>query len=76
MQGPMLGIFAQLDRGINSRLPTLVTALDAASKRYGIHVYENTNHAFHNDTGARYDPEAACDAWSKTIAFFNRHLNA
>lgn len=76
MQGPMLGIFAQLDRGINGRLPMLMTALDAANKRYGIHVYENTNHAFHNDTGARYDPAAACDAWSKTITFFNTHLNS
>ena len=76
MPGPFLGIYAQLDRGINGRLPMLMTALDAASKRYGIHVYENTNHAFHNDTGARYDPAAACDAWSKTLEFYNRHLNA
>jgi carboxymethylenebutenolidase len=76
MEGPLLGIFAQLDRGINSRVPMLITALDAGSKQYGIHVYEGTNHAFHNDTGARYDPVAACDAWSKTIAFFNRHLNS
>jgi carboxymethylenebutenolidase len=75
MQGPLLGIYAQLDRGVNSRLPMLMTALDAASKSYGIHVYENTNHAFHNDTGARYDPAAACDAWARTLTFFNRHLN-
>ena len=75
MNAALLGIFAQLDRGINSRLPALITALDAGQKRYGIHIYENTNHAFHNDTGARYDPAAACDAWSKTLAFFNRHLS-
>lgn len=76
LQAPLLGIFAELDRGINGRLPALLTALAAANKRYALHIYENTNHAFHNDTGARYDPGAACDAWSKTIAFFNRHLRA
>jgi carboxymethylenebutenolidase len=75
MQGPLLAIYAATDRGTNARLGELMTALDRAQKRYGLHVYENTGHAFHNDTGARYDPAAACDAWSKTIAFFNQHLN-
>lgn len=75
MQGPLLGIYAQLDRGVNSRLPALMTALDGATRNYGLHVYEGTNHAFHNDTGTRYDPAAACDAWSKVIAFFSKHLS-
>jgi carboxymethylenebutenolidase len=75
LRAPLLGIFAEQDRGTNSRLPALITALTERSKTYGLHVYENTGHAFHNDTGARYDAAAACDAWGKTIAFFNRHLN-
>jgi carboxymethylenebutenolidase len=76
LQAPVLGVFAELDRGTNARLPGLLTALAAANKRFALHIYENTNHAFHNDTGARYDPGASCDAWGKTIAFFQRHLNA
>jgi carboxymethylenebutenolidase len=76
LQAPLLGIFAELDRGINSRLPGLLTALMAGNKRHAIHIYENARHAFHNDTGAGYDPGASCDAWPKTIAFFQRHLNA
>jgi carboxymethylenebutenolidase len=75
LTAPLLGIFAELDRGINSRVPSLMTVLNDARKPYELHIYENTNHAFHNDTGARYDAAAACDAWQKTIAFFNRHLN-
>ena len=75
LQAPLLGIFAAQDTGINGRLPILLTAMNGGQKRYGLHLYENTGHAFHNDTGARYNPEAACDAWSKTTAFFNRHLN-
>lgn len=75
MSAALLGIFAELDRGVNARIPPLVTALTESGKTYSLHVYEGTNHAFHNDTGARYDPAAACDAWSKTLAFFDRHLN-
>ena len=74
LRAPLLGVFAELDRGVNARLPALITALSEQRKTYGLHVYENTNHAFHNDTGPRYDAAAACDAWAKTIAFFNRHL--
>lgn len=71
---PLLGIFPELDRGTTNALPGLLTTLLANNKRYELHVYPNANHAFHNDTGARYDPAAACDAWSKTISFFNRNL--
>jgi carboxymethylenebutenolidase len=76
MQAALLGHFAELDTNINGRLPVLMTALNAGRKRHELHVHWNTGHAFHNDTGPRYDAEAACDAWSKTIRFFNRLLNA
>jgi carboxymethylenebutenolidase len=72
----LLGIFAELDRNVNARLGGLISALIAANKRYELHVYESVGHAFHNDTGAAYNATAACDAWGKTLSFFNRHLNA
>jgi carboxymethylenebutenolidase len=45
-------------------------------KTFGFMVYEGAAHAFHNDTGANYNAEAACDAWSRTIAWFNKYLRA
>ena len=39
-----------------------------------MHMYENTNHGFHNDTTPRYDAAAAKLAWERTIEFFNKHL--
>jgi carboxymethylenebutenolidase len=75
LQAPVLGIYAELDRGLTGRVPAMLTALNERQKPYELHIYQGTSHAFHNDTGPRYDAAAACDAWSKTLAFFNRHLN-
>ncbi len=76
LSAPMLCIYAELDRGLTANLGPALGALASGNKRYEVHVYNNTNHAFHNDTGARYDPTAACDAWAKTLAFFQRYLQA
>ena len=74
LSAPLLGIYAELDRGITGRMPPVLTALNTLQKPYEFHIYQGVNHAFHNDTGARYDAGAACDAWSKTVAFLGRHL--
>ena len=50
-------------------------ALKAAGIRYEQYLYEGVNHAFHNDTStARYNEAAAKLAWSRTLAFFDKHL--
>jgi len=37
-------------------------------------IYEGAGHAFHNDTGARYNAEAAVDAWARTLAWFEQYV--
>jgi carboxymethylenebutenolidase len=32
------------------------------------------DHAFHNDTGDRYNEAQATAAWNDTLAWFGRHL--
>jgi carboxymethylenebutenolidase len=71
---PVLCNYAELDRALTGQMSTVMSALLDRRKTFAFHVYEGANHAFHNDTGPRYDPAAACDAWSKTLAFFNVHL--
>ena len=39
-----------------------------------MHMYERTNHGFHNDTTPRYDEAAAKLAQDRTIEFFRRTL--
>ncbi|UCG89360.1 MAG: dienelactone hydrolase family protein [Gemmatimonadota bacterium] len=69
--------YAELDERINAGIADYEAALKANNKTYEIYMYEGANHAFNNDTNeARYNKEAADLAWSRTIAFFKKHLAA
>lgn len=62
------------DTRVNSTIPNAEAVLKESHKTYEIKTYEGANHAFHNDTGASYKPDAAKDAWDRTIAWFNKYL--
>ena len=77
LQTPVLGLFASEDHGI----PVAdVRAFEAELKQHGvpheIHIYEGAHHAFFNDTRPVYDPEAAADAWQRTLGWFGRYLKS
>ena len=73
---PTLCIFSEGDRGPAARIGDVANSLVNSRITFGIQLYKGSNHGFHNDTGAVYDPVAACDAWAKTIDFFNTQLRA
>jgi carboxymethylenebutenolidase len=66
--------YASDDENINKGWPAFEQALKANKVRYEMHMYPNTQHAFHNDTTPRYDEAAAKLAWQRTVDFFNKHL--
>ncbi len=67
--------YAGLDERVNAGIPAYEEALKASDVNFVLHMYDNVNHAFHNDTSpSRYDQTAAELAWKRTIAFFNIHL--
>jgi carboxymethylenebutenolidase len=70
----MLAIYGGLDSRINAGIPEIEAAMAASNKIYEKIVYPNTDHAFHNDTGTRYNPEAAKDAWQHTLAWFEKYV--
>jgi carboxymethylenebutenolidase len=37
-------------------------------------IYEGAPHSFFNDTRESYRPEAAADAWQRTLAWLGEHL--
>lgn len=74
IQTPVLGMYAETDRALTLRMAPVMTEMITKQKVFGMNLYQGVGHAFHNDTGAAYNAEAACDAWSRTMSFFNKHL--
>lgn len=74
IKAAVLGIYAGNDSRITNGVPELDAALKGAGITYEIKIYDGTDHAFHNDTGERYNAEAAKDAWERTLAWFEQYL--
>lgn len=52
----------------------LGAALGKTNIAHDIKIYPDAKHSFMNDTISAYSPEAAADAWKRTLAFFGEHL--
>lgn len=74
INSPLLIHYASLDTRVNEGWPNYEKALIENKKVYTMHMYENTNHGFHNDTTPRYDKAAAELAWQRTVDFFTKNL--
>ena len=74
ISGPMLGIYGELDTRITVAVAPLAEAMQRHGKSFEYKVYPGAAHAFFNDTGARYNAEAAADAWQVTLAFLEKNL--
>ncbi len=71
---PVLAIYGEQDERITSTLPATEQAMQASGKTFKSIVYPGVNHAFHNDTGTRYNAEAAQQAWAATLEWFGEHV--
>ncbi len=74
IQAAVLAIYGGLDSRINGSIPTIEAAMAENGKTFEPVIYEGADHAFHNDTSGRYHPEAATDAWARTLAWFAQYL--
>jgi carboxymethylenebutenolidase len=75
LEVPVLGIFGAEDSSLPvASVRELERTLEELGKPVEIHVYDGAGHAFANPSGERYVPEAARDAWQKTLAFLAAHL--
>jgi len=71
----VLGVFAETDNNVNSGMTRAEDALKRAGATYKLNTYPGTGHAFHNDTGTRFNSEQARRAWVDTIEWFKRYLS-
>ena len=67
-------IYGEQDERVNASRDRAEAALKAAGLTYEIQTFAGAGHAFFNDTGQRYNPEAAHQAWQKMLGWFNQHL--
>jgi carboxymethylenebutenolidase len=74
IQAAVLAIYGERDQRINQGIPAIEEAMQQNNKIYEKVIYPDADHAFHNDTGPRYNPEAARDAWRRTLEWFDNYL--
>jgi carboxymethylenebutenolidase len=71
----VLAIYAGRDARINQNITAIEAAMQENHKTFRRLVYPDVDHAFHNDTGDRYNAQAAKTAWGETLAWFRKYLS-
>ncbi|WP_040803706.1 dienelactone hydrolase family protein [Nocardia concava] len=70
----VLAVYGALDARVDASRAAAEAALDKAGVPHESYVAENADHAFFNDTGQRYQPTAAAEAWRRVIDWYRRYL--
>ncbi len=67
-------IYAELDTRITGTKDQVEAQLKQAGRPYKVMVYPGVDHAFHNDTGARYNATQAEAAWVAAVEWFRQYV--
>jgi carboxymethylenebutenolidase len=70
----VLGIYAGKDDRVNATRDAADAALKKAGLTHEIVTFPGVDHAFFNDTGARYNARAAAQAYQRVLDWFGAHL--
>ncbi|TME57549.1 MAG: dienelactone hydrolase family protein [Chloroflexi bacterium] len=70
---PVVGSYPEKDFSASAGR-ALDEALDKSGIEHDIKIYPGARHSFFNDRGRAFSKEAAEDSWTRTMAFFGRHL--
>ena len=68
----VLAVYGGLDTRVLGTRDAAVAALQAARLEHKILTFTEADHAFFNDTGPRFNPPAAEEAWRRVIGWFGR----
>ena len=74
IQAAVLAVYGGLDTRITSSAADVEAEMKKNGKIFEKLIYPDANHAFHNDTGSRFSPQAAQDAWKRTLAWYQQYL--
>lgn len=76
VKAPILGLYGAEDTSIPvEQVRAMEAALQQAGIEHEIEVYDGAGHAFFNDARESYRPEAAADAWQRTLAWLREYLH-
>jgi carboxymethylenebutenolidase len=67
----VLGVYGGLDTRVGATRPAAKAALEDARLKHELITFTEADHAFFNDTGARFNPHAATEAWRRTLNWFD-----
>jgi carboxymethylenebutenolidase len=76
IEAPVLAHYGEKDPGVNQDIPATIEAMKKYNRPYDYKIYPGAFHGFYNEAGDRYNPEAAKEAWSKTLELFAKNLKA
>jgi carboxymethylenebutenolidase len=71
----VLAVYGELDTRVDATRDRAEAALKAAGHPYEVRTFAGADHAFFNDTGPRYNPTAAREAWSALLDWYGRYLS-
>jgi carboxymethylenebutenolidase len=75
LRTPWLGLYGDEDQGIPvDQVEALRAAVAPVEVDTEIVRYPGAGHGFHCDMRADYHPDAAADAWKRTLAWFEKYL--
>ncbi|MGH9037673.1 MAG: dienelactone hydrolase family protein [Acidimicrobiia bacterium] len=70
----VLAIYGGLDTRVNGTRDAAAAALTEAGLVHELKTYDGADHAFFNDTGARYNQAAAEQAYTAVLDWFGRYM--
>ncbi|AYF73433.1 dienelactone hydrolase family protein [Nocardia yunnanensis] len=70
----VLAVYGALDTRVDATRAAAEAALDKAGLTHETFVADKADHAFFNDSGARYQPAAAAEAWKRVTDWYGRYL--
>ena len=75
LQIPVAGFFGQEDQNPTpEQARSLDNELLRLGKEHEFHYYAGSGHGFFCDDRSSHNPDAAADAWERTLGFFASHL--
>ncbi|MFH8251043.1 dienelactone hydrolase family protein [Microbacterium sp. B2969] len=74
IEAPVLALYGEKDPMLIDALPGVRQAMADAHVDFEAIVYPGAEHAFFNDTGRRYSPEHAMEAWARVLEFFDEKV--